>query len=640
MRFCPGLLACFFLLSAWLQASDVKGTVLDPSGAPVVGAQVSILNRLGLVAQTTTTSNGAFAFQNADTSDARLVVTAPGFRAATVTPSDNVALKLEIAAQSDSVGVVGSAVDVSVSEQGSSVDVISRQEIRTRNEPFAVDLLRYIPGVAFNQSGPTGGVSSLFLRGGNSNFTAVQIDGVPVNSFGGSFDFAHIPSEAVDRIDVIRGPQSAVYGSYANSGVIDFVTRQASAVPQLDVLAEGGSYFERRFSVTGSATVKGFGILASASRLDTDGPVVNSDYRNQNLLLNIGRRFGRQSFSAHGLFNSSVVGEPGPWGSDPKHVFFGIDTISRARNNFGEYGFHYAIDASDRVRQEVFGSFFLYNSGYQSAFGFGYNKDLRGQAEARTIVSVNSHYVLAMGSVGGREDVKNTYITDAAFEPFSIRRTDVAAYLENRFAFGNKLFINARGAGGVDPHSRRPRRRLLPSENFRRTPSRAPIPSSRSPTSRRTLPACIPRSARGCVRRAASNSPSPTIRSSKPERTPQRRRRHRAKLPAQLPEAGCHLLLQPLLRPHHHARRFAAYPQPLPVGEPRELARAGHGVLGSPPPGKVPSLSPAPIRCSAAAFSRSTVPITPRRCPFTWDSSSPAGRRTPATWLSPIRAAV
>ena len=99
--------------------------------------------------------------------------------------------------------------------------------------PFAMDLLRYVPGVAFNQSGAPGGVTSLFLRGGNANLNLVEIDGVPVIGFGGGlgFDFAHIPSEAVDHIDVIRGAQSAVYGSYANSGVIDFVTRRPEAAP-------------------------------------------------------------------------------------------------------------------------------------------------------------------------------------------------------------------------------------------------------------------------------------------------------------------------------------------------------------------------------------------------------------------------
>ena len=443
MRIDVGLVACTFIFSACLSAADVKGTVLDPSGAPVSGAQVSIVSRLGITVQTATSFAGTFELHAAEDPDARLVVTAPGFRTATVPLEATVSVRLAIAPQVDSVGVVGSTLDVSASQQGSSVDIITREDIRTRNEPYAMDLLRYVPGVAFNQSGSAGGVSSLFLRGGNSNFALVQIDGAPVNGFGGSFDFAHIPAEALDRIDVIRGPQSAVYGSYANSGVVDFITKQPGASPQLDVLAEGGTYGEHRFGVTGSGTVGGFGILASASRIDTDGPVRNSDYRNENALLNIGRRFGRQSFSVHALFDSNAVGEPGPWGSNPKGVFTGIDTISREKNNFGEYGGHYAIDISGRVRQELFGSFFVDNSGYTSPFGFSYNKDLRGQGEARTIVSVTRHYVAAFGFVAGREDVKNTYISDAGFESFPIKRTDLAGYLENRFEIGGKLFLNA-----------------------------------------------------------------------------------------------------------------------------------------------------------------------------------------------------
>jgi len=251
--------------------------------------------------------------------------------------------------------------------------------------------LRYLPGMAFNQNGPPGSLTSLFLRGGNANLNLVQIDGVPVNGFGGSFDFAHIPSESLERVEVIRGPQSAVYGPYANSGAINFVTRKPGSFPQLNLLAEGGTYRERRFGITGTGTLAGFGLLGSVSRMDTDGPVVNSDYRNEDALFNASRRFGRQSVSLHAGFNSNEVGQPGAWGSDPKHNFRGINTISRGKNNFSDYTLHYQADLSDRLRQEFFGSFFLNNSGYRSQFGFSYNKDLRGQGEARTIVSANRY---------------------------------------------------------------------------------------------------------------------------------------------------------------------------------------------------------------------------------------------------------
>jgi len=444
MRICvSGLPAFCLLLSTCLSAAEVKGTVVDPSGAPVAGAQISIVGRLGVEAQTVASASGTFDLRVADTAGARLVITAPGFSTQTVPIEPTVSVKLEIAPQVDSVRVVGSAIDVAASQQGGSVSIIPGQEIRQRNEPYAIDLLRYIPGVEFNQSGGPGSVSSLFLRGGDSNFNLVQIDGVPVNKFGGAFDFAHIPSEALERIDVIRGPQSAVYGSYANSGVIDFITRQPGAAPQLDLLAEGGTFQEHRFGITGSGTLAGFGILVSASRVDTDGPVANSDYHNEDALLNVTRRLGRQRFSLHADIDANNVGEPGPWGSDPKHTFTGIDTISRAKSNFSDYGLHYEADLSSRVRQELFGSFFLENIGFASPFGFSYDDYLRGQGEARTVVSVTRHYVAAFGVVAGREDVKNTFITDASFQGFPIRRNDLAVYLENRFEFGGRLFLNA-----------------------------------------------------------------------------------------------------------------------------------------------------------------------------------------------------
>jgi outer membrane receptor protein involved in Fe transport len=441
--FASGLLACFFAFSACLSAAQLKGKVTDPSGAPISGAQVSISGRTGVSAQTVTSESGVFQLEMPDLPDLKVTVTAPGFAAQSIAPTQAASVKLQIAPQAESVQVVGSAIDAPLSEQGGSVSVITSAEIRERNEPFAFDLLRYTPGVTFNQGGAAGAVGSLFLRGGNSNFALVQIDGIPVNSFGGSFDFAHIPAQSVQQVEIARGAQSAIYGSYANTGVIDFETRRAGSSASLDLVAEGGTFRERRFGVSAAGTAAGFGLSLSASRFDTDGPVVNSDYRNEGVTMNVSRYFGRQSLFLHGDFNSNEVGEPGPWGSNPKHIFSGIDTISRAKNNFGDYGARYSIDVTSRVREELIGSFFLYNNGYRSPFGFSYNKDLRGLGESRTIVSVTPHYTLAFGVAGGHEEVKNTYITDNSFSSFPIPRNNFAAYVENRFVVGSRLFLNA-----------------------------------------------------------------------------------------------------------------------------------------------------------------------------------------------------
>lgn len=440
----PYAIASIFLFSACLSAAskNVQGNIVDPSGAPVTGAEVSIVTPLG-VERSFVSSNGGFVCSLPD--GARLVVSAPGFAPQTVSAedaADRVTVRLQIAPVVESVRVAGSALDAPISEQGGSLSLVPRQQIAERNEPLAGDLLRVTPGVAVTQTGATGGVSGLSIRGGEAKYNLVQIDGVPVNVFGGNFDFAHIPSEALDRVEIARGAQSAIYGSYANSGAVNFVTRQPGAQPTLDVVAEGGTYRERRFAVSGGGQVAGFGVAVSASQMNDEGPVANSDYRNQNVLANVTRAFGRQSIALGGYFDSSENGVPGPWGSDPARTFPGLDTISRNKNNFSSYSARYQANLSNRVRLEASGVFFQNNNGFVSMWPFAINKDLRANGDARVIVSVSRQYTLAAGVSAGAEQVRNSYITDARGDTFPVRRRTEAVYAENRFVLGGRLFLN------------------------------------------------------------------------------------------------------------------------------------------------------------------------------------------------------
>jgi len=104
---------------------------------------------------------------------------------------------------------------------------------------------------------------------------------------------------------------------------------------------------------------------------------------------------------------------------------------------------HYDADLLPRLREEVTGSFFLNNSGYTSPYGFSFEKDLRWQGDARTVISATPHYVAAVGVSFAREEVKDTYITDASYSVFPIPRNDIALYWENRLEFGGRLFVNA-----------------------------------------------------------------------------------------------------------------------------------------------------------------------------------------------------
>ena len=432
-----------FFLAFTLRAETFSGKVVDPSGAAIPGVRVAAVNRVGVVAQTVSDTAGVFQIAVAYVAGVNLLVTAPGFETKTVPLSQAAAITLAIAPQNDSITVAGSAMDVPLSQQGSSASVISREEIATRNEAQAIDLIRYLPGLSVTATGGRGAQTSLFIRGGDYDFNLVEIDGVPIDLFGGAFDMAHVPTDFLDHIEVIRGPQSAVYGAYANSGVVNFVTRPPEDKVEFDVLAEGGSNYERRFALGGSGTLGGFGIGAYLSRLDDDGLVANGDYHNKNLFLTLTRNTGRQSFAANGNFNASDVGQPGPYGSDPAHLFSGIDLVSRNRFNFSDYGAHYQIDVTPRMRQELFAGFFWNNGYFVSPFGDSYNNNYRGQLEERTVINVSSHYTTAFGYAFAREEVKNTFIDDAQASVFPMERNQQGIYWENRFEFGGSLFINA-----------------------------------------------------------------------------------------------------------------------------------------------------------------------------------------------------
>ena len=432
-----------FFLAFALHAEIFPGKIVDPSGSAIAGACVAAVNRVGVIAQTVSDAAGAFQIRVPDSAGTNLRVTAPGFETKTVPLAKAAVITLAIAPQNDSITVAGSAMDVPLSQQGSSASVIPHEEIARRNEAEAIDLIRYLPGLNVTATGGRGAQTSLFIRGGDYDFNLVEIDGVPIDWFGGIVDFAHIPTDFLDHIEVIRGAQSAIYGAYANSGAVNFVTRSPEEHAEFDALAEGGSHYERRFALGGSGTLRGFGIGAYLSRLDDNGPVANGDYHNKNLFLTLTRHTERQSFAANGNFNASDIGQPGPYGSDPAHLFGGIDLVSRNRFSVSDYGAHYQIDVTPQVREELFAGFFWNNGYFVSPFGDSYNNNLRGQLEERTVINVSSHYTMAFGYAFAREEVKNTFITDAAARSFPLSRDQQGIYWENRFEFGGRLFLNA-----------------------------------------------------------------------------------------------------------------------------------------------------------------------------------------------------
>jgi len=139
----------------------------------------------------------------------------------------------------------------SIQRTGSAISVISGDEIRKSNPSTVLDALRQVPGLAISSAGGPAQTSTVFLRGGASRHTLVLIDGVRINdpsTTEGEFDFSTLVPGDIERIEVLRGPQSALYGSDAIGGVINVITRKGRGEPRASISVEGGSYATRAFT--------------------------------------------------------------------------------------------------------------------------------------------------------------------------------------------------------------------------------------------------------------------------------------------------------------------------------------------------------------------------------------------------------
>src|SRR6185295_4182852 len=149
-----------------------------------------------------------------------------------------------------------SLVPIDASKVGSSVTVMTGNEIRSSGFTQLSDVVRTFPGVAVSQSGSRGSLTQFRVRGAEANHLLVMIDGVPANAVGdGEYNFADIPLDDIERIELLRGPQSGLYGANAHSGVLTIETKSGRGLtrPEFNARIEGGT----QRSAEGAATFRG-----------------------------------------------------------------------------------------------------------------------------------------------------------------------------------------------------------------------------------------------------------------------------------------------------------------------------------------------------------------------------------------------
>ncbi len=274
------------------------GTLTDPSGAAIAGAQVSAdPKQSGARAETRTDAAGNFTLA-LPAGAYRVRITHTHFarveQSFTLAAGDRRewSMQLNVEPLSASVIVTAQAEPLAAEQVAVPASVLTREEFEQRQDVFVAAAITATPGVAIGRLGREGGITSLFLNGGNSNFTKVLIDGTPVNEPGGAVDLSNFTLDNIEKIEVIHGASSALFGTDAMTGVVQIFTRRGTTGrPQLELVGEGGRFDTARGLVRLSGLVNRFDYSAAWGRFNTNGQGGNDQFRNTTLSGNFGWRF-------------------------------------------------------------------------------------------------------------------------------------------------------------------------------------------------------------------------------------------------------------------------------------------------------------------------------------------------------------
>jgi outer membrane receptor protein involved in Fe transport len=440
--------------------ASIRGTVYDPAGHVVPRVTVNLLESLVAIAQTQTDADGVYHFEGLDAGTYTVAANSPGLTrvsgAIALGAKQSITLDLHLALSAVQEQVVVSAsLGGALSPQiGSSVSVVSRQQMQNEGVLTLTDALRNIPGVNLARTGPLGAVTSAFVRGGDSNYNLVMIDGIPMNDFGGGFDLSPLPVDGVQQVEITRGPESALYGSNAIASVINIETERGEGPPHFSFDGEGGSYDTWKISTGGTGLTHGIDWAYDLSRLSSQGMAPFDAYRNQTSFVTLGySRSPRRKFVLHFFGDAGRDENPGAWGSDPDGLYprtatgapdFAAAYSAQNQDLFG-YQAGYTEQFSDRFRQVSTVSFatdqYEFLPTASNFFTSAFTKNERLAANTRSEITLSAKDVFIAGIEYDRETFRNSYVTNASLLPFTLPRDSFAFFAENRWTGGTRWFL-------------------------------------------------------------------------------------------------------------------------------------------------------------------------------------------------------
>jgi outer membrane cobalamin receptor len=341
----PLFLFPFVLLMSTIagRAATLQGTILDPDGAEIPGATVLLLGSQGTeIAHTMTSERGQFRFQGIASGTYTVKVSLAGFGAMTTTAraGQNIRLVLPLAPVHEKVVVTATRTAAATSQLGASTSVITRSQIVGEGTPLVSDLLQSLPGITVARNGAPGGVTSVFARGGESDYNKVLLDGAPLNLAGGALDFNTLTSGNLERIEVVRSAESALFGSDAMTSVIQLFTRQGNTEtrrPHFSFSGEGGKNSTWDGDGSASGGYGPFDYMLEGGKFSTDNQVPNDFFHVSTLSANFGLRLGKATtLRAIMMGGFGLAGTPGQTAFGPPVT----DASYRHRTGYGVFSIH------------------------------------------------------------------------------------------------------------------------------------------------------------------------------------------------------------------------------------------------------------------------------------------------------------
>jgi vitamin B12 transporter len=260
------------------------------------------------------------------------------------------------------VVVTAAAFPAQEGEISANITIITREEIERQQAVTVSEILTQVPGLHVDESGARGGLSSVYIRGGDPNFTAVMIDGIPINdptnARGGSVDLSSLAPEHIERIEIVRGPASSLYGSDAMAGVINIVTRRGDKQTRYGFTLEGGSFGHARGILDAGGPAGPVNYSLSLGYRRNDEQVDRDKFRLGNVGLNLDLlKFSNFSLRLASQY-STASATAFPEGSGGPRFAILRDSERRDAQDFLT-GLHFAHEISRQWQQDLSATIFL-----------------------------------------------------------------------------------------------------------------------------------------------------------------------------------------------------------------------------------------------------------------------------------------